>query len=149
MLKTIRRFSVFFAAIAVLSPTFAADDPIEKRHELMEDVGKAAKPVGLMLRGDSEYDWAVVLTSLNTFEGASKHFGDLFPAGSETGGDTEAAPAIWDDREGFDEALAMWRDATQDAIAAQPQTLDTARPVLGGVFKTCKNCHDGYRIEDE
>ena len=149
MLKTIGVFAPILCLIAGLSAAYAAGDPIERRHELMEDVGEAAKPIGLMMRGDSEYDWEVVLTSLETFDSVSHEFGDLFPEGSETGGNTEAAPAIWTDREGFDEALAMWRDATGKAIAAEPQTLDDARPSLGGVFNTCKNCHDGYRIEDE
>ncbi len=149
MLKTIGAFALSLCLLAGLTAANAAGDPIEKRHELMEDVGEAAKPIGLMMRGDSDYDWDVVLTSLKTFDSVSHEFGDLFPEGSETGGNTEAAPAIWTDREGFDEALAMWREATGEAIAAEPQTLDAARPSLGGVFKTCKNCHDGYRIEDE
>ena len=149
MLKTIGVFALSLCLIIALSVAYAAGNPIEKRHELMEDVGEAAKPIGLMMRGDSEYDWDIVLTSLETFDSVSQEFGDLFPEGSETGGDTEAAPAIWTDREGFEEALAMWREATGAAIAAEPQTLDEARPSLGGVFKTCKDCHDGYRIEDE
>ena len=74
--------------------------------------------------------------------------GDLFPEGSDTG-DTEAAPEIWLDREGFNQALQEWADATAAALEAAPATLDDAKPVLGGVFKTCKNCHDTYRIEDE
>ena len=149
MFKTLCVVIVSLCFLFVLSAANAVDSPIEKRHELMEDVGEAAKPIGLMMRGDREYDWEVVLTSLKTFDSVSHEFGDLFPEGSETGGNTEAAPAIWTDREGFDEALAMWREATGEAIAAEPQTLDDARPSLGGVFKTCKNCHDGYRIEDE
>ena len=35
------------------------------------------------------------------------------------------------------------------AHAAAPATLDEAKPTLGAVFKTCKGCHDTYRIEDE
>lgn len=135
-------------AIAVAGSAAAGDSPQEKRHELMEKVGKAAKPVGTMLRGEADYDWATAETSLRKFEKVSGKFGELFPEGSDTG-DTEAAPAIWEDREGFDAALKDWADATTAALAAAPATLEDAKPVFGEVFKTCKNCHDTYRIEDE
>lgn len=145
--KSIRALLIT-AGLAAASLTVAADDPRHERHELMEDVGDAAKPVGAMLKGERDYDWSVVMESLKTFEKVSMRFGELFPAGTETGEGTEAAPAIWDDREGFEEALADWRTATLEALAAQPETLDAAKPLLGSVFNQCKNCHDGYRIED-
>jgi cytochrome c556 len=137
-----------FATIVLVftSPLFAGDDPVHERHELMEGVGDAAKPIGQILKGERDFDAAVVMTSLRTFDEASAQFGELFPPGSEGG---EAAPAIWEDRAGFEEALAAWADAVDAAIAANPQTLEETKPVAGDVFKTCKGCHDNYRIEDE
>lgn len=139
-------FLVFLAMLAV--PAAAEEDPRKKRHELMESVRDAAKPVGKMLRGDEAFDATVLMNSLGTWKEVSAVFGDLFPEGTETGMDTEAAPAIWEDRQGFEEKLADWRNATLAAIDAAPQTLDEARPVVGPAFNTCKNCHDNYRIED-
>lgn len=125
-----------------------ADDPRHARHELMEGVGKAAKPIGKMLKGELEYDADVVMASLQTWHDATMKFGDLFPAGTETGMETEAAPAIWEDRAGFEEALAKLRAATEAAIAAKPATLEAAKTTVGPIFQTCKGCHDNYRIED-
>lgn len=142
------RVLLITAGLAAASLTVAADDPRHERHELMEDVGDAAKPVGAMLKGERDYDRSVVMSSLETFEDVSLRFGELFPPGTETGEDTEAAPAIWDDREGFEQLLADWRDATRKAIEAQPGSLEAAKPLLGAVFNQCKNCHDDYRIED-
>ncbi len=127
----------------------AVDTAIDTRKALMEDVGAAAKPVGLMLRGEREYDWSVAHESLKTWLEVGGEFGKHFPEGSESGSGSEAAPAIWEDREGFEAALTEWRKATDSAIAAAPATLDDARPVLGAVFSTCKDCHDGYRIETD
>ncbi len=124
------------------------DDPRHEPHELMEGVGKAAKPVGKMLKGEVDYDAEVVMASLQTWHDAAKSFGDLFPVGSETGMDTEAAPAIWEDRAGFEEALGKFRTATEAAIESSPTTLEEAQPAVGPIFKTCKGCHDTYRIED-
>ena len=136
-------------SLAFTTPLLAGNDPIHERHELMEGVGDAAKPIGQMLKGEREFDAAVVMASFETFDEASAQFGELFPPGSETGDGTEAAPAIWEDRAGFEEALSAWADAVDTAIAANPQTLDDTKPVAGEIFKACKGCHDNYRIEDE
>ena len=137
-------------ALSLAAPlAIAEDDPIHERHELMESVGDAAKPVGAMLRGQSEFDAGVLMESLKVWKKVGGKFGDLFPEGTETGGGTEAAPAIWEDREGFNAALAEWREAVDAAIEANPDSLEAAKPVAGKVFNTCKNCHDTYRIEDE
>ncbi|MGI9233979.1 MAG: c-type cytochrome [Woeseiaceae bacterium] len=146
-LKLLRSLFLILA-ISLTSFAVAEDDPRHERHELMEGVGKAAKPVGKMFNGEREYDAAIVSASLQTWHEASMKFGDLFPAGSETGMDTEAAPAIWEDRAGFDEALADFREAVETAKAADLNTLDAAKPAVGPVFQTCKGCHDSYRIED-
>jgi cytochrome c556 len=87
------------------------------------------------------------MASLQTWHDASMRVGDLFPVGTETGMDTEAAPAIWEDRAGFEEALANFRAAVESAIDANPMTLEDAKPTVGPVFQTCKGCHDTYRIE--
>src|SRR5210317_515851 len=73
------RSLVTVVAIAFTSPLFAGDDPIHERHELMEGVGDAAKPIGQMLKGEREFDAGVVMTSFETFDKASAQFGGLFP----------------------------------------------------------------------
>ena len=143
------RLSVLLAATALASSVFAADDPVHERHELMEEVGDAAKPVGEMLKGEREFDSAALMESLKVWKNVSGKFGGLFPPGSETGEGTEAAPAIWEDRAGFDAALAEWASAVDAAIEAAPDSLEAAKPVVGPVFQTCKGCHDNYRISDE
>ena len=132
----------------LLAATFASagDDPGHERHELMEGVRDNAKLIGEMLRGQRDFDSAKQLQALKEWADVAAKFGDLFPEGSQGG---EAAPAIWEDREGFDLALMKWAEATQAAIDANPQTLEDSRKAVGPVFNTCKGCHDTYRIEDE
>ena len=146
-----KKLRTFMLAAMLTASTLAGAEgtPQLERHELMEGVGKAAKVIGAMFRGEAEYDAAAVQKSLQTIQAAAGKFGDLFPEGSETGEGTEAAPAIWEDREGFNAALQDWADATAAAIAAAPATLDDAKPAVGPVFQTCKGCHDSYRIEEE
>jgi len=146
MYKTSIRISFLACALAAATLALADDDPGHERHELMEGVRDAAKPVGAMLKGEADYDQATVMTSLETFASAADQLDGLFPDGSEGG---EAAPAIWEDRAGFEAAIVEWQDATAAAIAANPASLGDAKPVLGPVFGACKNCHDNYRIEEE
>ena len=128
---------------------FASDQaPQQLRQDLMKDVRQAAKPVGNMLRGNEEFDAETLMASLDVFSKAAAQYGELFPEGSESGFETEAAPAIWEDRAGFDEALAAFAEATSLAIESAPQSLEEARETVSPVFKTCKGCHDNYRIED-
>lgn len=134
-------------AVGTMAPQ--AMSPQKERHELMESVKDGAQVVGPMLQGKKEFDAEAAMAALNGWADVAQKFGDLFPPGSETGEGTEAAPAIWEDREGFDAALKEWQDATAAAIAANPQTLEDAKATIGPVFNTCKNCHDTYRIEEE
>ena len=133
-------------ALAVTATVGASEDIANERSELMKGVREATKPVGAMLRGDAEFDAAQVQESLAVYADASARLGDLVPAGSEGG---EAAPAVWEDPEGFAAAIDKWQSAVAAAIEANPQDLDSAKPVLGGVLQNCKGCHDNYRIEDE
>jgi len=140
------RIGVLVSVILASTVAVGGDDPAHERHELMEGVRDAAKPVGAMLQGELEYDADRVMQSLEVWAGAAEELGGLFPEGSEGG---EAAPAIWEDRAGFDAALAEWSDAIAAAQDAAPATLDEAGPTVGPVFNACKNCHDTYRIEEE
>lgn len=149
MSKALLRTTLLSAAIAVTTLAVAQDDPRVVRHELMEAVGDAAQPVGRMLRGDDPFDASVVAESLQVMVDASTRVGDLFPAGSESGEDTRAAPAIWEDRAGFDEAVAAFAAAAEAAATANPGSLEEAQPVLGPVFNSCRNCHETYRLEEE
>lgn len=144
-----KRCLTLVAVLSIATIANADETPQHERHELMEGVRDAAKPVGGMLKKEIDFDADVVMASLHTWREAAEVLGSLFPEGSESGEDTEAAPAIWEDRAGFDAAIVKWRDATNTAIDAAPQTLEAAQPIVGAVFKNCKGCHDKYRIEDE
>ena len=112
----------------------------------MEGVRDAAKPVGAMLKGEKEFDADTLQESLAVFAEAAGKLGSLVPEGSAGG---EASPAIWDDPEGFAAAIKKWQDTTAAAIAAAPQSLEAAGPVMKPVMGNCKACHDDYRVEDE
>lgn len=145
------RLLAFFSSFSLLfvsALALAGGTPQEQRHELMEDVGGAAKKIGKMMKGEAPFDAAVANEGLLTWAEAAAVFGDMFPQGSESGHDTEASATIWTDREGFDAQLALFAEKADAAVAAKPQDLDALKAAAGPVFKVCKSCHEDYRVED-
>lgn len=144
----IRRISLSIALVAGVSMlAVAADDPIAQRQSLMEDVGSGAKTVGGMLRGDAPFDADAAMQGMMAWRKAAQEFGALFPDGTQTGGDTEALPSIWEDRAGFEKVLSAFGEATEAAIAANPQSLEELKGAAGPVFQQCKSCHENYRVD--
>jgi len=139
--------SIILSSIFVTGAAIAESDPIEARQHLMEDTRDGAKVIGGMLKGEKPFDAKAAMAALEIWKKTATEAGDLFPEGSESGHDTEAKSTIWSDREGFDEKMAIFNTQVDAAIAANADSLDALKAAAGPVFKACKDCHDGYRIE--
>ncbi len=144
-----KRLSLFLLALAPLVAVADNHDPIAQRQDIMSNTREALKPLIGMTRGEVEFDAQTVSESLAVFANTAEKAPALFPEGSETGGDTEAKATIWSDREGFNQRFADFADAVAAAQAADIQSLDALQPQLQGVLKTCKGCHDNYRVEKD
>lgn len=134
-------------AAGVAGTAFAVDDPIKARQDRMEMIGDSMKALGQMAKGEKDYDSETATKAVQTIHDSITGFTDLFPAGSESGGDTEAAPAIWTDMEGFEKAAMNLKDATEKALPAAGESLDALRGVLGDIGKNCKGCHENFRVK--
>lgn len=146
---TISKVSLLLSSLLIAGAAFAGSGVIETRHELMEDTRDAAKVIGGMLKKEKAFDAQAAMAALKVWEKTALEAGDLFPEGSETGHDTEAKATIWSDRAGFDEELANFGAKVDAAIAAEPATLEALNAAAGPVFKSCKSCHEGYRVEKD
>ena len=77
----------------------------------------------------------------------------MFPPGTgkgETSAFSQALPAIWRDRAGFDQAAANYADATAK-LAALARANDTAgfTKQLEEVNQACRSCHAHYKDGDQ
>ena len=147
----IRGLSICLAlAVGSVSATaIAASDPILVRQKIMKSNGGAAGVSGGMMKGEIAFDAKVANAAIRTMNAVAYTFGNYFPAGSETGMETRAAPKIWQDMAGFEAKLAQFRKDTDAAAAAKPADLDAFKAVMGPVFKNCKGCHEDYRIKKD
>jgi len=138
---------VLLLVLAFAAPvTSAGDDPAKERHEMMENMGEAAKTLGGMLKGETAFDAALVMDSFSTMQEIGSLVVTLFPEGSYVGEPDTAAEGVWTDRAGFDAAMFNFVSAVDAAVEASPQSLDELKLVSSDVFKGCKACHEEYRI---
>ena len=116
---------------------------VKSRMEGMKEMSHAAKALGALRAGAIPYSPDVVRRAAAALSRHGEEAKTLFPEGSLFG-PSEALPAIWTDRAGFDRILddliaaAKRLDAAADDEAAYP---DAATAVA----ETCKSCHSKYR----
>jgi cytochrome c556 len=140
-----RRLILAGAALALSASAVLADDVIAQRQALMKANGKATGPIVAIMKG-GPFDLAAVQNALKTYSDASKKGAALFPDDSKTGGDTEALPAIWQNKKDFDDRLAK---LGADAADALDKIKDEAsfKALMPGVLKNCGGCHELYRAK--
>jgi cytochrome c556 len=117
---------------------------IEQRQNIMKRNWDVAKPVFGMMRGQVAFNLEQVQSALRTISQNAKQIPTLFPDNSKTGGDTEALPAIWENKADFNARAARLEESAQAALAAikDEATFKTEFPKAA---QTCDGCHDKYR----
>ena len=132
---------------ATTGTAISADDPIAVRKAMMKNVGAATGAGDAMMKGEVEFNAVAAELVLRTMNTAALGFGELFPAGSESGGESTASPKIWEDRAGFDAAVAKFQADTAAGIAAKPASLDQFKAAFGAAAANCGACHKAFRIK--
>ncbi|MBN9063120.1 MAG: cytochrome c [Rhizobiales bacterium] len=137
------RVTAFVAAVSIMAGSAWAQDVIAQRKQLMREQGAATAPVGRMLNGGEPFDMAKTQAALDAYLHTTREFRSLFPAGSDQG-QTRAAPAIFQDREKFDAAVAKFE---ADTTAAKNAIKDEAsfKAEMPKVLANCGTCHTAFR----
>ena len=146
---TMRKILLATGALAlagVLSTAVFAADPIADRKAAMKATGAAAKAIGDMMADGGTFDGAKAAELLTAVAAGAKTFPDLFPAGSETGGETTASPKIWAEMDAFKAASAKFEADATAAAAAAGQGKEAFGAAVGAFFGNCKSCHESYRV---
>lgn len=120
-----------------------AQSALDQRKALMRTQGQATGPVGRMLSGAEPFDMAKAQTALDAYLNTTRQFRDLFPPGSDQG-QTRALPAIFENRDAFNAAVAKFE---ADATAAKAAIKDEAtfKSEMPKVLANCNSCHTTYR----
>jgi len=146
------------AAMIGAAGVLADDDPVKARKELMKTVLKGTKLSGGMVKWEIPYDAAQAAAAMQSIADvpdkfvklfpASSNPGDTFPAGSKAG-DTQAAPKIWKDKKGFEDWANKLKVAATAGAAAAGHGEDAFKAAFIAMVKTCKGCHENYRLKKQ
>lgn len=144
-----KRLTIAFLLIGMSAATaYSAEDPIAVRKALMDANGSAAGLAAGMMKGEIDYNPTIAKASIVTMHGVAMAYGDYFPEESMDG-DTTAAPAIWEDSEGFQAALDKFKSDTAAALEAAgkdgPADLETFQAAIQPVLGNCRSCHEDFR----
>ena len=142
----IRTTLVAAVLLAGLTAVMAQSDPIAQRKALMKGVGAATKTGTQMVKGEVPFDLDKAKEVLRLYAEAADKTHTFFPEGSKAGGETTAAPRIWESQAEFRKRFDDWAGDIKKA-AANTQDLDTFRAEFGTVTKACNGCHETFRIK--
>lgn len=146
------KLSTFCAAAAVAVVSIAAtavvaqQDPIAARKALMKESGQATAAVVKMVKGEAPFDLATAQKSMKTYQDIAGKMPALFPPNSMTGGETTAAPAIWEKMDDFKAGFVKFA-ADAKAAEASIKDLDSLKAAVATVTRNCGGCHETYRIK--
>ena len=140
------------AAAAVLAAigagaVIAADEPQVVRQDMMKKVGGAMGALAGIAKGEKPYDAEVVKASLTTMSEVAKAFPDQFPAGSETGHETEASPKIWEAMDDFKARSLKFGADAEAVLASLPADQAAVGAALRTIGANCSGCHEVYRVK--
>lgn len=135
-------------AVPALADEVNAEAYIKYRENLMESAKAHSKSAAEILKGKIQADDHLARHARALHEVAMM-LPDAFPEGSDFGV-TNAKEVIWEDTEGFAEALQKFQDATTSLVAATSGASDPAMvgKAMKQVGESCKGCHKQFRSKD-
>ena len=118
---------------------------------MKETVRPNAKLGGDMVKGKVPFDAAKAEEAMAAISEVPDKYVTLFPEGSEYGKieDSEAAPEIWEDFDGFKAVAKKLKDASAKAASAAQQGKGTFTAAFKDMTKVCKECHKKYRVKQD
>ncbi len=146
-----RIFAPAIATVSLLAVTAALAQNvavIKQRQDHLETMGKAVKEPVKMFKGEAEFELAKVQAALNVIQEKAAALLPLFPDDSKVGEDTEALPAIWENKADVE---SRFKKLGEDAKKAEAGITDeeTFKTMFKDVMGNCSGCHKKYRKEKE
>ena len=132
----------------------AGDAPpeIAERQDNFEGIGDSFKLIREELETGTP-DMLAIQNAAGDINTRLQRLPGLFPEGSsmEAGYDTEALAVIWEDPEGFEEAIqnAIARSEEMMAAAESGEPAAVGEQVGNLGMNGCKACHDKFRVDDD
>jgi len=143
---------VLIACMAMVTMVLAhegATGIVKERMDSMKSMGDASKGIVDMLKGKTAYSSGALVEYATTINQHSKNIPDHYPSGSLQDV-SEALPVIWERWDEF-EQLAKQLESSSAALIDTAQNKDrkAVRAQFAKVAKSCKGCHEDYRMKQD
>lgn len=140
---------VIAISMLAFAGSVAFADPIADRQAIMKERGKIVGGLVKMVKGEQPFEAAGVLSALQALQANAEKVDveALFPAGSDTGGDTTASPKIWEDLNGFKAVNDKFVADVKAAAAAAPKDIDALKAQIDIIGGDCGTCHKAFRVK--
>ena len=136
--------AVCLTATAVMAHQ-GATGVVKQRMDAMSDIAANLKSVNQMLRGSLDYDAESVRNAMQAISDHAAMLPHQFPEGTDAA-PSEAAPSIWTDPDGFN-AIFSELEMSAAELVTMAEDPDAVQQGFRSVAKTCKACHEDYRID--
>ncbi len=122
---------------------------IQARHSLMEDSAFAAKQAGAMVTGAAPYDAKKAELTMRLIRSSAQNMAHYFPKASlpSPNSKSESSAKIWQNMKDFQAEINSFKQASQNAVKQASQGADAFKTGFSTVMKSCKSCHQKYRIK--
>lgn len=141
------------ALAQVATPAKSAADAqaaIEARQQIFKDIKKANEPLGAMLRGQREFDAAVVTAGATQIQALSVKIPDAFTVDTHQFKDTKtnALDGIWSALSDFKAKADALNTAAANVIeVAKGGDKAAMRQAVIDMSKKCGSCHDSFKAK--
>jgi len=147
--------SIGIAALAATSnPVQAsaftqAEDAVKYRQGAFQLIRENFGYMSGMIRGEIDFDGEQFKQRSQALYHLSNIPFDAFSGAGENATDnSDALPAIWQNRSDFNAKAEAFQQAVKELVeAADSENMRTIRPAFMATARTCQQCHEGYRAD--
>lgn len=145
-LKTLTLAAVVVGIVTSAAAQVKPEDQIRYRQSVMNVMGRSFGTLGAMAKGEMPYDKEQAVKNAAIVEMMSALPVPAFGPGTEKGAPTKADMKVWSDAEKFKSAYDKMLAEVKKLPAAAGDAA-TLKAQVGEVGKTCKGCHDDFRLK--
>ena len=151
MKKVFQKFVLAIAMTGSIHAAYAADpkpeEEIRYRQSAFNVIGRNFNALAAIAKGERPYDQAFAVKTATLLELlAPLPFGSFGP-GTDKGALTKADPKIWTEQAKYKEAADKFQIEIAK-LSASAKDLESLKAQVGAIGKTCKGCHDDYRLKE-
>lgn len=149
MNKTIHKLVLGTLIAGALNVAYAADpkpeEEVRYRQSVFNVIGRNCGLLGAFVKGEKPFDPAAAVKAANIVASLSTLPYGSFGPGTNVG-THKADPKVWTDTGKFKQAAENFQ-AEAKKLPAAANNIDTLKVQFGAVAKTCKACHDDFRVK--